>query len=215
MTQPAPYAAYDVPMAATMRYKDPHSSKNTSREYEYPVRVEDQTNAHQCNWEEDQQYFYRAMNREEMQGWQQVSQAPASKRIEVYRNLSGNALKINGHGGWASHRDYSLGYLSDKNTYLLEVFAPEFVKRMKEIGLKQGKIEDGDISWGVGLTSSNGFGPDKEANKTLGREAARVLPQPLPGSGIAKAKALAPYIFAESIQWLKVVNLRSVKESQS
>ncbi|WP_336817373.1 hypothetical protein, partial [Burkholderia gladioli] len=44
-----------------------------------------------------------------------------------------------------------------------------FVTDMRSVGFKSGKAESGDLSWGLGLSSSNSFGPDKAANKALQR----------------------------------------------
>jgi hypothetical protein len=131
-----------------------HDIKNGDRVYMYPVRYDEE---HARNQGKLQAYFYRAMAAAEAAGWQAIASAPRSERASLYRKTG--ALAVQGHQGWASHRKYSRKYLKDDFTRLLEVHAPGFIETLDEIGVSSGKAEDGDISWGMGLTCSNGFHP--------------------------------------------------------
>jgi hypothetical protein len=193
------YHELDRPHARVMQFN--HEDHNGDRHYSYGAR-----------WDKKpadlskQAFFYRAMTRDEALGW---------------LNPGRTALPdANGHHPWASHRDYSLAYLTRAHgyTYLLEVHAPDFVPSMKEIGFTTGKGEAGDISWGIGGRSSNGFGPGKPQNKALIALYSRVFnngvavnPNNIQGKHRAMAVKLAPYLFKQSIKWVKVVNLRSQK----
>jgi len=189
--------AYDVidrQYAAAMKFD--REDNNRDRFYSYPVRCDGAAGMPQEN-------FYRAMNRTEALGWL----APGRTAVP----------DSEGHHPWASYRNYSLSYLTRKNnyTYLLEVHAPDFLPWMREIGFISGKAEAGDISWGIGGKSSNGWGGTKPANdalKALYKHAYPTINRNLVKGGLrALAVQLAPYMFKQSIKWVKVVNLRSQK----
>jgi hypothetical protein len=148
-----------------------------------------------------QAYFYRAMKRDEAFGW-----------LHPNRNAVADP---NGHHGFASYRSYSAGYLTrgHKYTYLLEIHAPDFLTNMKAIGFIEGKAEGGDLSWGIGGTSSNAFRGDKGTNKALKTLFGTTFPNTAAPKGGLRGMALplAPRIFVQSIQTVTVVNLRSEK----
>lgn len=150
-----------------------------------------------------QEYFYRAMNRDEALGWLHPG------RIAV--------PDPGGHHGWASYRNYSFGYLTRKNgyTYLLEVHAPQFLPGMNSIGFTSGKAEGGDMSWGIGGATSNAWSGNKQTNKTLEGLFKQKFPdvktKDVKGGLRGMAKPLAPLIFKDAIQSVTIVNLRSQK----
>ncbi len=188
------YDALDRPYAAKLNFD--REDGNGDRLYTYPVRCEDAKSL-------PQEYFYRAMTRTEAMGW-----------LSPGHNAT---VEANGHHPWASYRGYSLLYLSRTHgyAYLLEVHAPNFIPWMKEIGFTEGKTETGDISWGIGVRSSNAFGPSATTNvalKALYRQVHPLVNQNNVSGGLrTMAKELAPYMFKQSIKWVKVVNLRSQK----
>ncbi|MGH9344076.1 MAG: hypothetical protein ACRD19_09980 [Terriglobia bacterium] len=169
------------------------------RFFTYPVRCErDGDVGHK------QEFFYRAMKRDEAAGW-----------LAQGRTATPDP---NGHHPWASYRGYSLSYLTRKNGYvfLLEVSAPDFIPWMKSIGFTGGKAEAGDMSWGIGGTSSNSWGGTQTSNATLRDEYAKyanngvaVNHNNVPGGLRAMAVRLAPIYFRQAIKWVKVVNFRS------
>ncbi len=224
---PDPYNPADKAESTTMKFE--RESGNGDRYYERPVEVDSSADADRLIGTDDnhyrlvenQDYFYRAMHRDEYDAWQTVfKQGTPELRAKKYLELK--ALQIEGHQGWASHRKYSEAYLSEKNgyTHLIEVHAPGFVTDMRSVGFKSGKAESGDLSWGLGLSSSNSFGPDKAANKALSKayEEAKTKGLLLPTGGKKApaskdmAKLLAPYFFCKNIEDMKTVNLRSTQD---
>jgi hypothetical protein len=198
---PKPYDDADLPYASLMEYV--RQEHNGDRHYAYPCRNDDRPVFADPR---KQQYFYRAMKRAEAVAWMNPG------RIAV--------PDAGGHHPWASFRNYSLGYLTRANdyTYLLEVHAPDFVSWMMDVGFTSGKAEAGDISWGIGGTSSNGHAGTPTTNKTVKDLYAKVCNNGVPinhnhvpGGLRGMAKAVAPHIFKKSIKWVKVVNLRSQK----
>lgn len=143
----------------------------------------------------------------------------AMKRSEATDILAKNVNPDpNGHHGWSSYRDFSFEYLTRKNgyTHLVEVKAPNFIPWMKEIGFVSGKAEGGDMSWGIGGKSSNGWRGTKETNEKLMGEYAkyinngvRVKHTSVKGGYKEMAKQLAPSIFKSAIEYVKLVDLRS------
>jgi hypothetical protein len=203
-----PHNASDRSVAAVMEWE--HDIKNGDRVYMYPVRYDEE---HARNQGKLQAYFYRAMTAAEAAGWQAIASAPRSERVALYRKTG--ALAVQGHQGWASHRKYSRGYLKDDFTHLLEVHAPGFIEALDEIGISSGKAEKGDISWGMGLTCSNGFHPSREKNKRLKAVYEDTFTVELRTHKNEKSRAFAliPYLFMEAMQWAKLVNYVSVKKS--
>ena len=65
--------------------------------------------------------------------------------------------KVAGHQGWAPYRSYSKAYLKAGQTRLVEAHLPGFVNALGQEGWFIGKVETGCISWGIGLTQSNGW----------------------------------------------------------
>jgi hypothetical protein len=209
-----PYLAEDRPLAASMT--NTREAGNGDRYYEYPLRGH--ATAPQFGRSTEQQFFYRAMHRDEAKGWLMVAGTSYGERTAVYQGIA--AVQVNGHQGWASHRDYSMEYLSPRHgyTHLLEVHAPDFIQWLAEIGVNSGKAEAGDISWGVGLTTSNGFQGTPETNKALKTLYGKVVNNgveiahtQVPGGLRAMAKAVTPYVFQQSIKYAKLVVLRSVR----
>ncbi len=189
---PDAYDQVDQIHAATLQFD--REDGNGDRFFTYVARCNDVGG-------NPQEYFYRAMKRDEAFGW-----------------LDHNRIAVpdpGGHHGWASHRNYSLGYLTRKNqyTYLLEIYAPLFIPWMKEVGFLSGKAEGGDMSWGIGGTSSNGWGGNKDTNKALKDLHKKKFPDVTSVKGGLRAMAvqLAPLMFKECIRWVKIVNLRSQK----
>ncbi|MEW6343382.1 MAG: hypothetical protein RXR20_33425 [Paraburkholderia sp.] len=219
----APYDPMDKVETSTMKFG--RQSGNGDRYYERPAEIENDTDADKAmgmdaqNFPklENQNYFYRAMCRDEYDAWQDIfKQGSPELRARKYVALS--ALLAHGHKGWAGYREYSKRYLKEgqKYTHLLEVYAPGFVRDMKSIGYKSGKAESGDLSWGLGLASSNSFAADTDAVKLLRRiygEAKKNNSLLLAtGESIqAKAKSLAPYFFCIRMESMKTVNIRSTK----
>ncbi|MGF6760265.1 hypothetical protein P3T24_000577 [Paraburkholderia sp. GAS33] len=221
-----PYNPLDKVETNTMKFE--RQSGNGDRYYERPAQIDSAadadriigTDSEHFRLVEKQDYFYRAMHRDEYDAWQTLfKQTTPELRAKKYVEL--RALQINGHQGWASHRQYSEEYLSEKNgyTHLLEVHAPGFVSDMRSIGYKSGKAESGDLSWGLGLASSNSFGPDKSANKMLNKtyEDAKtkgllLLPSGKKAQPKEMAKLLAPYFFCKDMKSMKTVNIRSTQD---
>ncbi len=91
---------------------------------------------------------------------------------------------------------------------------------MRSVGFKSGKGESKDSSWGLGLNSSNSFGPDGKSNKALSKayEEAKKTGQLLSPGGKKeqqlkeKAKSLAPYFFCKNMQSMRTVNIRSTQD---
>jgi hypothetical protein len=220
----APYDVMDKVETSTMKFE--HQSRNGDRYYERPAQIDRSVDADKIIGQshedvgqmENQEYFYRAMKREEYDAWQVVfKQETPELRARKYVELK--ALQKDGHHGWASFRQYSVGYLSkgEGYTHLLEVHAPGFVTDMRSIGFKSGKAESGDMSWGMGPKSSNSFGPDRDARRLL-KEAYEeaqtkglLLPNDKKGQDREMAKLLAPYFFCKDMQSMKTVNIRSTQ----
>lgn len=209
-----PYAIEDHSRVAVMEFL--REASNGDRYYEYPVRGNN-TIMHFSS-PTKQAYFYRAMHRAESIGWTTVANAPCNDRARIYATIP--ATRIDGHQGWASFRKYSLGYLSPKHGYtdLLEVYAPGFIEWLFEIGVKIGKAELDDMSLGVGLNNSNGFAGNSETNKALKSAYGKLVNGGIEvnhtnvkGGLKAMANAVTPHIFIQSIKWIRLVNLRSVK----
>lgn len=201
-----PHKASDHPLVAVMEWeRDAH---NGDRSYIYPVRYRDE---HAQNQGKLQTYFYRAMTAAEAAGWRAIASSARQDRAALYRNTE--ALAVNGHQGWASYRNYSRDYLKNDFTHLLEVHAPGFIEALDEIGVSSGKAEKGDISWGMGITCSNGFHPSSEKNKRLKvvYDSTFSAEHRTHTTGKARAFALIPYLFMEAMQWAKLVNYLSVK----
>ncbi|HET9958667.1 MAG TPA: hypothetical protein VFQ61_29440 [Polyangiaceae bacterium] len=198
---PQPHDPADDPYAAVLDYQrtDHAGDRYYSSEpqhYERPLELERHPSR--------QAYFYRAMTREEAQGW-----------LHPTRYAMPDP---SGHHPWASNRDYSAGYLTRRHgyTHLVEVYAPDFVPQMMSIGFVSGKAEAGDISWGIGGTPSNGWRGSKTTNKVLESAYAdlkgrKVSPKEVRGRERGMANELAPYLFKDSIRSVRVVDLRSQK----
>lgn len=213
-----PYDPEDHALAAAMNFD--REAGNGDRYYLYPVRGHE--TAAQFARTTEQAYFYRAMLRAEAMGWLRVANTVFTDRQQVYEATP--SLLVDGHGGWASYRDYSLGYLKPKPkpkvgyTHLLEIHAPDFLQWLSEIGVLAGKVEVGDMSWGVGATTSNGFNGNKDTNKALKalygkvkNNGVEIDPSRVKGRERAMANAVTPYIFCQSIRHARVVALRSAK----
>jgi hypothetical protein len=100
----------------------------------------------------NQEYFYRAMSREEAMTW---------------LNPPGILLGDTGQP-WASYAGYSRTYLNDTNTILVEIYAPGWLEKATSIGLLGGKPEsrvEGDMSFGTGAKSESSTRGDKDSNK--------------------------------------------------
>lgn len=104
-----------------------------------------------------QEYFYRAMPRQEAMTW---------------LNPPGVLLGDTGQP-WASYAGYSRTYLNDTNTILVEIYAPGWLEKATSIGLLGGKPEsraDGDMSFGTGEKSESSTGGTKDSNKRRNTE---------------------------------------------
>ena len=214
-----PYEARHAPLVPCFEFEE---SGNGVRYYQYPTEGPDKNREIFDTNMREQKYFYRAMLESEAEGWKAISDLPVELRLKKY--LTDTRLKIDGHQGWASYRGYSEKYLKNRAndyTFILEVFAPEFVNQLMEIGVKSGKAEDGDISWGMGKKNSNSFGGDKKMNdvlKTRFEEFSRLVSAAEQGS-IGKFESnnmrqmsviITPFIFLQTIRWVKKIDLRSV-----
>jgi hypothetical protein len=190
-----PYDVGDKQYTATLPFD--REDGVGDRYWSYPVRHDDSQAGPQT-------YFYRAMKPAEAASWLTMG---ADGVVG-----SDGIIDANAHQGWASHRNYSLGYLSRKHgyTHLIEVYAPYFLERLAEIGVKTGKPESGDMSWGIGGRNSNGFKPNGTTNRAL----ADVYADLVGGTernGRRQALAVTPLIFKDSIERIKLVNFRSQK----
>ncbi|WP_437763224.1 hypothetical protein WMF27_42155 [Sorangium sp. So ce281] len=196
---PKPYDDADLAHVVSMEYS--REDNKGDRFYSYPTRND---NRPALATPAKQEYFYRAMKRAEAVAWL----TPGRPAVP----------DPGGHHPWASYRNYSLTYLTRANqyTHLIEVHAPGFVEWMMEVGFTGGKIENNDISWGIGGNSSNSFGGNPKTNAALKALYAKacnngvvVNHTGVPGGLRGMAKRVAPYIFKQSIKWVKLVNLRS------
>ncbi|WP_211339462.1 eCIS core domain-containing protein [Hymenobacter perfusus] len=150
---------------------------------------------------DSQEYFYRAMTKQEAMTW---------------LNPPGILLGDTGQP-WASYFNYSLTYLTIESPYLLEVHAPGWLAKSKEIGIKGGKAEskaEGDLSFGIGETSESSTGFDKEKNKALkaGLSAEGVQPAPqgrkaAKTPGRSEALMLSSIYFQDSILAVRPVRI--------
>lgn len=137
---------------------DTHQSKPQEYTiYSAPAQFD---NSSPSNSGDAQTYFYRAMTSEEFEAFQ-----------------FGLVLSAAGHQGFASFRNYSKDYMNkmfEKSSYavLIEVYAPDWIKDLHTHGWSIGKAENGDISWGIGQTQSNGWantGTVKASNRNLAK----------------------------------------------
>lgn len=208
-----PYAAEDRVYAYTMDFRT--QAGNRDRYFRHAKQCNE--TPEQAQRFETQQYFYRAMHRPEALAWLMTALTAFPYRSQVYIATPG--LHIAGHQGWASHREFSMEYLSPRHgyTHLLEAHAPNFLSSLSEIGVKNGKVESGDMSWGMGLTNSNGFNPGDETNKNLSRLYGELFNQgePVKGTRVrgglkAMANAVTPHVFLRSLEEMTLVDLRSV-----
>lgn len=202
---PKPYASGDLALVTALEFE--REDGNGDRFYTYPARVDKRATFANVT---DQHYFYRAMMRTEADGW-----------LSLTRD---GPIEPGGHHGWASYRGYSKDHYLKRNpgyTHLLEVYAPDFISALVEIGCTIGKTErlgEGDISWGIGGKSSNGFTGSDETNKELKKvyaeycnDGVEVNLATLKGSHRAAVREVAPKLFKSSIKWVKLVNFRSQK----
>lgn len=199
---PDPYLAADVQHISGLQFD--REAGNGARYWTTPSR-------HPAAQPKPQEYFYRAMKRAEGESWLRPGAGPDQLGPNI--GQFGNIL-ADGHQGWASFRDYSYGYLQTEAEYvfLLEVYAPDFLTKLASIGVKTGKAEAGDMSWGIGGTLSNGFKPDGTTNKTLKAEYFRLFRESCKGNQLKKgSKRLTPLLFKESIRSIGIVDFKSTR----
>ncbi|OAA59183.1 hypothetical protein SPI_06385 [Niveomyces insectorum RCEF 264] len=224
MSRPAPdsngsqvvaYDPRDRPLAATMFFE--WQSQDGDRFFARPAVLNSKADAASVYGTVNQAYFYRAMTRDEAEAWLALSAEPATARVAKYRELT--ALHIQGHQGWASHREYAKKYLKRRAgyTHLLQVYAPRFLPEIFAFGYLSGKAESDEMSWGVGRMPQNSWRASKENNKAVEERLAWLTEHdqlPLPPRTRKptieeKARAIMPYYFIQGIGQVQVVNLRS------
>ena len=208
-----PYAAEDRVYACTLDFK--RQAANGDRYYSHIKPCND--SREKARKSDIQEYFYRAMLSAEAMAWLMIAITDDCYRGQAYQGKS--TLRIEGHQGWASYRNFSLGYLGKRHGYshLLEAHAPDFLSALKEIGVASGKGETDDISWGVGSRNSNGFHSSKETNQNLEKifaeifnHGASVNHEKIKGGLRVMAKEVTPFIFIKSIKEMTLVDLCSI-----